>query len=263
MPKNLTITPEYFKKYRLMLGFTSQGATEDFLAAKDIVPKVDFSYLNALNRRLYEIVDRINAVVADKIKITNLAAFKRERIDRAFLTMRKSGILALLNNQGRRTEQVYFNWMRGYVTQHMFLKALALIFQVNVSDIVPIGEDELKTVESFKRAPTADLELPLSGGRKVRIETQSGFLGMNDIKQHKVLEAKRIYREKKLHTVAIHFDFYNGQVAFLNLDELEEDNMNWITRQQMEGQTVFNINQNYFCWRLTDTPPKYQEINFN
>ena len=47
------------------------------------------------------------------------------------------------------------------------------------------------------------------------------------------------------------------------LDEIEDDSVNWITRQQMEGQTVFNIDQNYFIWKITESPIKYKEINFD
>jgi len=31
----------------------------------------------------------------------------------------------------------------------------------------------------------------------------------------------------------------------------------------MEGQTVFNIDQNYFVWKLMESPIKYKEINFD
>jgi hypothetical protein len=92
---------------------------------------------------------------------------------------------------------------------------------------------------------------------------QSGFTGINDIKQHKVLEAKRVFLDNTVHTLAIHFDLYNGQVAFIKLDEIKDDSVNWITRQQMEGQTVFNIDQNYFVWKITEPPIKYKEINFD
>ena len=60
--------------------------------------------------------------------------------------------------------------------------------------------------------------------------------------------------------MAIHFDLYNGQVAFVKLDNIDDDNINWITRQQMEGQTVFNIEQNYFVWKLTEEPPKFSDL---
>ena len=90
---------------------------------------------------------------------------------------------------------------------------------------------------------------------------QSGFQGINDIKQHKVLEAKRIKREENISSMVIHLDLFNGQVAFVRLDEIEDDSVNWITRQQMEGQTVFNIDQNYFIWKLIEFPPKYNEMN--
>jgi len=153
--------------------------------------------------------------------------------------------------------------MRGYVISNYFLKALGLIFGVNTSKIDLIGDDDLKSVETFKRTPKADLEIRLNRKEKVRIEMQSGFTGINDIKQHKVLEAKRVFRNKGIHTLAIHVDLYNGQVAFIRLDEIEDDSVNWITRQQMEGQTVFNIDQNYFAWKITESPIKYGEINFD
>lgn len=263
MPRQITITAEYFRQYRQKLGFANQADVKNFFGAKDITPTVDLNYIRLLNKRLYDIVDKVNGIVVGEIKIDNLANFKKEHIDRTFEIMKKSDILPILNNQGRRPEQVYFSWMRGYVVSNYFLKALGLIFGVDTSNIDLIGDDDLKSVETFKRTPKADLEIRLNGKEKVRIEMQSGFTGINDIKQHKVLEAKRVSHDNKIHTLAIHFDLYNGQVAFIKLDEIEDDSVNWITRQQMEGQTVFNIDQNYFVWKITESPVKYKKINFD
>lgn len=262
MPRHITITAEYFQQYRKKLGFANQSDVKSFFGAKDITPTVDFNYIKLLNKRLYDIIDRINGIVAEEVRIDNLAIFKKEHIDRSFQIMKKSGILPMLNNQGRRPEQVYFSWMRGFVISNYFLKALSLIFAVNISKINLIGDDDLKKADTFKRTPKADLEITLNKKEKVIIEMQSGFTGTNDIKQHKVLEAKRVFRDSGKHTIAIHFDLYNGQVAFLRLDEIEDDSVNWITRQQMEGQTVFNIDQNYFVWKITEKPVKFKEINF-
>lgn len=263
MPRQITITAEYFRQYRLKLGFSNQSDVKDFFGAKDITPKVDLNYIRLLNERLYNIVDKINAVAALEIKIHDPINFKKEHIDRAFEIMKANDILRVLNNQGRRPEQVYYSWMRGFVLSNYFLKSLGLIFEVDTSKIDLIGDDDLKNIETFKRTPKADLEITLSGNEKIRIEMQSGFTGTNDIKQHKVLEAKRVFRELGIHTLAIHFDLYNGQVAFIKLDEIEDSSINWITRQQMEGQTVFNIDQNYFIWKITEKPMKYTKINFD
>lgn len=263
MIRQITITVEYFRQYRQKLGFSNQADVKDFFGAKDIMPTVDFSYIKLLNERLYKIIDKINSIVADEIKIDDLAIFKKEHIDHSFEVMKAGGILPILNNQGRRPEQVYFSWMRGFVLSNYFLKALGLVFEVDTSSIDLIGDDDLKNIETFKRTPKADLEIRLNKKEKVRIEMQSGFTGINDIKQHKVLEAKRVFNDFGIHTLAIHFDLYNGQVAFIKLDEIEDDSVNWITRQQMEGQTVFNIDQNYFVWKITEKPIKYKEMNFN
>ena len=263
MPRQITITSEYFSEYRKKLGFTTQCDTKKFFGAKDITPTVDLSYISLLNTRLCGIVDKVNNIVVDEVKIDDLSAFKKEHIDQVFTVMKENNILPMLNNQGRRPEQVYFSWMRGYVLSNYFLKALGLIFDVDISGIDLIGDDDFKNVETFKRTPKADLEINLADDEKVRVEMQSGFTGINDIKQHKVLEAKRVSSEEEISTLVIHFDLYNGQVAFVKIDKIEENNVNWITRQQMEGQTVFNIDQNYFVWKITTLPIKYNEVDFS
>ncbi|HAI73774.1 MAG TPA: restriction endonuclease [Candidatus Moranbacteria bacterium] len=263
MSKQITIAVEYFRQYRQKLGFSNQADVKNFFGAKDIAPAVDLSYIKLLNKRLYNIIDKINGVVSEEIKIEDVDSFKKEYIDHTLKIMRENGILSMLNNQGRRPEQVYYSWMRGYILSNYFLKALGFIFEVDTSDIDLIGDDDLKNIETFKRTPKTDLEIKLKGKEKIRIEMQSGFTGINDIKQHKVLEAKRVFRDLVFHTLAIHFDLYNGQVAFIKLNEIEDSNISWITRQQMEGQTVFNIDQNYFIWKITENPMKYKEINFD
>jgi len=263
MPKQITITAEYFRQYRQKLGFSNQADVKNFFGAKDITPTVDFNYIDLLNKRLYEIVDRLNKVVVDEIKIDNLNSFKKQNIDRVFAIMKKGNILPKLNNQRRRPEQVYFSWIQGYIISNYFSKAISIIFGVDVSAISSIGEDDLRNIKIFKRTAKADLEITLNKKEKVIIEMQSGFTGTNDIKQHKVIEAKKVFNESGKHTLAIHFDLYNGQVAFIKLDEIEDDSVNWITRQQMEGQTVFNIDQNYFVWKITEKPIKYKDMKFD
>lgn len=254
------ITTQYFRDYRKELGFTNQGDVKNFFAAKDITPTVDFNYIELLNTRLVNIINKINLLVSENINNTKIEKFCQEHIENVFEKLKNNNIIERLNNQGRRPEQVYFSWMRGYIISNYFLKALSEIFDVTLDNIALIGDDDLVNIELFKRTPTADLEITLKNGSKLRIEVQSGFQGTNDIKQHKVLEAKKIAQTDNISSLAIHFDLFNGQVAFIRLDTIEDDSVNWITRQQMEGQTVFNIEQNYFTWKLTQTPPKFDEI---
>lgn len=263
MPKQIMITIEYSRQYRQKLGFSNQADVKNFFGAKDITPAVDFNYIDLLNKRLYEIVDKLNKVVTSEIRIENLSSFKKQNIDRVFDIMKKGNILPKLNNQRRRPEQVYFSWIQGYIISQYFSKAIGLIFGIDISAISLIGDDDLRNIKTFRRTAKADLELTLKKREKVIIEIQSGFTGINDIKQHKVIEAKKVFNESGKHTLAIHFDLYNGQVAFIKLDEIEDDNVNWITRQQMEGQTVFNIDQNYFTWKITEGPTTYEDMRFD
>jgi hypothetical protein len=254
------IDNKYAKEYRANLGFSNQNDVKVFFGAKDLSPLVDLTYIYSLNQRLNSIIEKINSVIHESIRQNNLTEFKLQHIDATHDILISAGILPQLNNQGRRPEQVYYSWMRGYVFSNYFLNALGAIFETSVQNIELIGDDDLKNLETFKRTPKADLQLPINKDEIIRVEMQTGFTGINDIKQHKVLEAKRVEQEIRISTMAIHFDLYNGQVAFIKLNDIEENNMNWITRQQMEGQTVFNIDQNYFTWKLTEAPPTYNQI---
>jgi hypothetical protein len=261
MNKECIIDSLYFREYRNKIGFSNQTALKDFLAGKDVKPIVDYNYIDELNKRLCEIVKKINSVATKEQQVINVDNFCKEHVFGVYKKLKDNKILPLLTNQGRRPEQVYFSWMRGYIISNYFSKALSNIFGIGIKEIKVIGDDNFADLETFRRTPTADLEIR-KGKDKIRIEMQAGFQGTNDIKQHKVLEARRIYEEDKTITLAIHFDIFNGQVAFIKLNEIKEDDVNWITRQQMEGQTVFNIDQNYFIWKLTENPPKYEDIVF-
>ena len=262
MRKENALSAKYFREYRSKLGFTNQNGVKEFFGGKNITPGIDFNYIEDLNVRLCEIIDKINSVVSNDIKIDDLNSFKKENIHHPFVIMRENNILSVLNNQGRRPEQVYFSWMRGFIISNIFIKAVSVIFEINIKNIKLIGDDDFKKSDTFKRSPKADIEININKSERIRIEIQSGFTGINDIKQHKVLEAKRVFKELGIHTIAIHFDLYNGQVALIKLDEVKYNDANWITRQQMEGQTVFNIDQNFFVWKITDTPIKYRNIEF-
>lgn len=251
---------KYFKEYRLKLGFSNQGDVKSFFGAKDIFPQIDYNYVLELNKRLFDIIIKINSVVVDDLKWNNLNDFYNKNVQLVFEQLRANEILQKLNNQGRRREEVYFSWMRGFVIAAYFTKAIAKLFHIDENSVSLIGDDDLNNIENFKRTPKADLELLLSDNKKIRVEVQSGFQGINDIKQHKVLEAKRIKQEEDISSIVVHFDLFNGQVALVKIDEMEDDSINWITRQQMEGQTVFNIDQNYFIWKLTEGIPSLDDL---
>lgn len=255
------IDTKYFKYYREKLGFTNQNGAKSFFAGKDITPTIDYNYIDLLNIRLIEIIDKIDLLVDNDIKSDNLNLFFSENIYDVFKKLKNNQIISKLNNQGRRPEEVYFSWMRGFIITSYFLNALSKIFNVNIQNIKLIGDDDLINIDTFKRTPKADLEINLKMNQKIRIEVQSGFQGINDIKQHKILEAKRVKQNLNVSSIVIHFDLFNGQVAFIKIDDIEDDSVNWITRQQMEGQTVFNIDQNYFIWKLTENPPKISDLS--
>lgn len=245
-----------FRYYRNALGFSSQVRFKEFLSAKDIVANIDFNYIDLLNERLCEIFKKLNEIY---YKPCDIETFLQNKLFNAYALLKNNEILNKLNNQGRRKEEVYFSWIRGYLILEYFKNAIAEIFGTSQDLIQSIGEDDFSSLDTFKRTPKADLALQ-NANKNWRVEVQSGFQGVNDIKEHKVGEAKAVYERTNTKTLVIHFDIFNGQVAFVDISSIEDNNIHWITRQQMEGQSVLNIEQNHFKWLLTKSPPKFDEV---
>lgn len=245
---------EYFREYRKNLGFSNQADAKAFLAGKDVSPSIDLAYIEALNIRIAQILRTLNPVIHRPLQHSAIEDFIQQSITTPYAIIKGAGLLSKLNNQGRRPEEVLFSWLRGYALCEFFTPAFAQIFNVSLSSITNIGTDDLQQIDTFRKSPKADLSIQVHD-KIVRIEVQSGFQGVNDIKAHKVTEARRAKETLDIATVCIHLDIYNGQVAFVQLDTIEENDINFITRQQMEGQSVFQIEQNFFKWRLIDPTP--------
>lgn len=185
--------------------------------------------------------------------------FCARNIYSVYETVHRNDLLPRLNNQGRQPEQVFFSWVRGYATAAFFGPALEKIF--NVTQIESIGDDDFSNPETFARTPKADLQLTLpESNESLRIEVQSGFQSISDIKLHKVREAKKVWEEKGMPTWVVHFNLFDGQVAFVRIDNVSDTDARWIIRPQMEGQTVFAIDYNCFVWKLTERPPSFSDV---
>ncbi len=258
-PVTVSNPAAYFKHYRQLLGFASQQEAKAFLAGKDIFPSVDYAYIEALNKRIETVLTRVNDAINQECRRVDMAGFCNRSLFHSYTIIKEANLLPRLNNQGRRPEEVLFSWLRGFVVCEYFTPSFSQVFGVPLDSITQIGDDDLGSIETFKRSPKADLQIVVNK-TPVRIEVQSGFQGINDIKEHKVREARRVFDEEKMPTICIHIDVYNGQVAFVRLDHIAEDDVNFVTRQQMEGQSVFSIDQNYFKWRLLDPLPSRQDL---
>ena len=248
---------QYAKEYRKLLGFTNQSVASDFLGAKDITPPISEPYTNALIARLREIVQKIQLAVRHPLNDRDIREFFAEKIDSPVAQIREHGFLPRMNNQGRRPEDVLFSWLRGHVTAKYFIADIQRIFEIARLD--SIGDDDFTREDTFKRSPKADYVANHPNGA-FRVELQCGFQKNSDIKQHKVLEAKRVFDNEGVATVCVHLDIFNGQCAFVRLDTIDGDDVNWVTRTQMEGQLVLAIDQNYFKWRLADRYPDFDDL---
>ena len=247
------------KAFRRKLGFSKQTALKKYYKATDVV-SINWDKIEKFNERLKNIFEAINRVVHPSIRWSNMDAIYDE-IDSAYTTMRQNNIFPRLNNYGRYPEDMYYNWMRGYVVCKFFAPTLATIFNVPEDSIRTVGHDSLSDIETFSRSPVADLEIELND-QIVRLEIQSGYTGVNDIKAHKVREAKRAFCDERILSYVVHFDLFNGTMAIIDVTDIDDESVHWEIRSQMEGQRVFAIPENAFRWFLPNEVPNYLDILF-
>ena len=208
-------------------------------------------------------MESLNGAVHQAVKLdeADLQLLLHKHRDETLATMRSNDLLPRLNNQGRRPEEVFFNWMRGYLVAQYFLPAIAILFAPFGNEVRPIGEDDFSESSTFRRSGTADLAVLSGDARKAYVEVQSGFSGINDLKRHKWVEARTKLDEEGLPSFVIHFDLFNGAAAVLNPLDYPVDGDLWVQRQQMEGQWVLPLDTNWFLWDLqAPVPASYKEL---
>jgi hypothetical protein len=123
----------YFKTYRLELGFSNQSDAKFFLAAKDITPDIDYAYITLLNERLIKILKNLNKILVGDLKNNDLKLFSEKYITRPYEILKNNDIISKLNNQGRRPEQVLFSWLRGFALVELFKPIFAKLFSIDVA----------------------------------------------------------------------------------------------------------------------------------
>jgi hypothetical protein len=244
------------RDFRRRIGLPTQQLAKKFFGARDLEPEIDLRYVGVLTLRVSEIVRKVHASLHASCQWPDINEFCARFVQKPSSQIVSSGLLGSMNNQGRRPEEVLFSWLRGYALMELFTPALAQVFSVPVSGISRIGDDDFSNPETFRRTARADLGLML-GGKKFRVEVQTGFQGVNDIKEHKVKEARSAWEQSATGTICAHFDIYNGLAALVELHRLEIGGPGWVTRTQMEGQRVLAIAEEHFTWDLRLPPPAW------
>ncbi len=249
------------RDWRTKLGFTSQGACKDYLGGKVIHPNIDEAYLSALNDHLDDLMRRLGKAVHSDIRRGEPGPdlFLNTHRDEPLRALRTHGLLPKLNNQGRRPEEVFFNWMRGHLVVQFFLPSVRRLFSAFGDEARFTGTDDFSDPSSFRRTGAADLAILRDGSPRACVEIQSGFSGINDFKRHKWVEAKTKLDEEGLPTFVIHFDLFNGCAAVFDPLSFSLDGELWVQRQQMEGQWVLPLDPNWFLWNLQASLPESHE----
>ncbi len=247
----------YTRLFREKLGFTNKQTLQKYFKATDFIV-VNWEKIEKCNFRLTEIFCKLNDAVSEDIKQKDIEKFCL-KIKNAFCIMRDNEIIPQLTNQGRDPSDVYYNWMRGYLVCEFFTPAIAKLFCVKESAISAVGQDDLKNIETFKRAATADLELTLNCTKKIRLEIQAGYTGVNDIKRSKIIEAEHRLKENNLESLVIHFDIFNGLAAVINISKFYKIPNNDY-HKAFENTDVLTIKETWFKWKLAEKLKPVSEL---
>lgn len=245
------------RNYRKLIGFKNQEELEKYFKLTDKI-FVNWEKIEFANKRLSEIFQKINNAVSKDIRKENMHLFCA-KIDTAYKIMKDNNIIQRLNNQGRNPDDVYYNWMRGYLVCEYFISPIAKLFDADQEDISIIGKDDLSKIETFTRAATADFELHNSKGETIRLEIQAGYTGKNDIKKSKIVEAEKQYKQKHIESYIIHFDLFNGYAAVINItkfSKIPQKNFH----KAFENTDVINIPDEWFKWDLMKELPSLSNI---
>lgn len=245
--------------------FQSGGDLASYFKAHGLY-EVKWNVIERYNARLYDMFYKLNSVIVNEYRKsdTEMAAFKR-CINRAYRTLRNTRIIEdKFHNNGRAPEDVYYNWMRGYLVCLYFKKMIAEIFGVKEKAIQQFGADSLDVLRKtqdpakFKKDAAADFKISAdhlaTATNDILIEVQSGFTGINDIKKTKANEAKKKYDKNQTQTFVAHFDLFNGRLAVFEITHLA-DTDGWIKNTQLNGALTKTIPDDCFVWSFMDHFP--------
>lgn len=242
------------QEYRKRLGFHNKTDCKCFLGGKGDEIRINWDQLAFYNQRVKDICTALNNGLHPSVQSNNIQAVCETLTD-IYEIVKSNDMFSKLNNQGRRPEKVLFDWMKGYVALELLLPIIAKLYEVDLSEIRKIGEDDFSNIDTFKRAATADLAIP---GLSLRLEVQSGFQDKNDIKRSKIKEAHKQYLEKGTHTHIIHVDLLNGKLAVIDITNVDESSLKY--HKAFENIDVFTIPKNWFLWDLIEPLPGLQDI---
>lgn len=218
------------KEFRKMMGFSRKDDFHKYLSAKDI-QEPNWSLIQKRNSRLSEMFTLIN----QHLEIPYQGSVDDILIP-AYMSIKQNNILPRMKNNGRAMEDVYFNWMQGYITEKIFTPFIADKLKLNA--IERNGGDDLTNIETFKRTGDADL---IDKVADVRIDVQCGTGdGVATIKKHKVDHALKNSGTSYCFLIGL----FTGQYGIINLNELK--NEQFVPNQRWEGQLCWDVPSNIF-----------------
>lgn len=218
------------KEFRKLMGFSRKDQMHQWLSAKDI-QSPNWVLIEKRNDRLVDIFTAINSHLE-----LPYSGDIGDDVWFAYNQIKANNILQRMRNNGRAMEDVYFNWVQGYIAEKVFTPLIA--DKLKLSNIERNGSDDLTNIETFKRTGDADL---IDKVADVRIDVQCGTGdGVATIKKHKVDHALKNTGTSYCFLIGL----FTGQYGIVNLNELR--NVEFTPNQRWEGQLCWDVPSDIF-----------------
>jgi hypothetical protein len=246
----------YLKVYRAKLGFQNQLAAKKFFSARDIVQKIDYTYLNRFNRRLTEILYKLNHVSSNLMNEDQLKIFSEKNISAVFHALRDDGFFEKLYSQYKKPHLTYFSWMRQYVVSKFLFRSFGL--EAGPVDIIIEDEADI-SVDAFKDMLFSKFEICLDDAL-INIFLNSTFDGKNIIAESLIKAGAEASIENHRPSWVINFDVFNGAAVFQRLDIINPSSRHWLDKSSRDGGRLFRIPSKAFTWKYTDPVPSSRKM---
>lgn len=247
------------KSWRLLVGYSASKPFENFLKATDVKTNIDYDALIPYADRVRDILRLLNQNIHEDAKHADEVGLIESAVDRPAEFLRTNDLVRRFRNYGRAPSDVYFSWLRGYAIAEFLLPAMSALFEVAPDRIEKVGGDRLRSPDDFEQSATADYIVRPNSRQAWRIEIQSGFATLHDIKKHKFDEAQRVLSHDGQPSAVLHFDVLNGRVALVALHARGPSRSPWVVRRQFEGQQVVEIPESAFTWSVVDQPVDFSQ----
>ncbi|MCI8335904.1 MAG: hypothetical protein HFI72_01865 [Peptococcaceae bacterium] len=231
--------------------------TTAFWHMDDIIPDIDYLYLQRLHVRLGEMVWHLYHKLPTLLRPAAIGTFITEEIANVYQALDRAHIFAHYHgsNSQRHVEDIYFTWLKQRTLTKLFFPAIAYILQTPATAFFPL-EPDIFLSKDFTLPQ--NLLIHVLDGTPLRLEIIYDTEKSYQIPEERLVAAKNYLKKTSYNTLFLYLDLLANQGALLPLEQLTSRETKVISLQTGQ-QKATALCQEDFIWNLGEMPPIYPE----